>query len=32
MGLCLDSKEMVDSRLIRLPEAKNLDWLDQLDY
>ena len=32
LGLCLDKQELVDSKLIRLPEAKNLDWLDQLDY
>jgi hypothetical protein len=31
-GLCLGNKELADSKLIRLPEAKNLDWLDQLDY
>jgi len=32
MGLCLENQELVDSKLIRLPEAKDLDWLDQLDY
>jgi hypothetical protein len=31
-GLCLENQELADSKLIRLPEAKNLDWLDQLDY
>jgi hypothetical protein len=31
-GLCLENQELVDSKLIRLPEAKDLDWLDQLDY
>jgi hypothetical protein len=32
MGLCLENQELVDSKLVRLPEAKDLDWLDQLDY
>jgi hypothetical protein len=31
-GLCLGNEELADSKLIRLPEARNLDWLDQLDY
>jgi len=32
VGLCLENQELVDSKLVRLPEAKDLDWLDQLDY
>lgn len=32
MGLCLGNQELVETKLIRLPGASDLDWLDQLDY
>lgn len=31
IGLCLGNQEIVDSKLIRLPGASDLDWLDQLE-
>ena len=31
LGLCLGNQQLVDSKLIRLPGASDLDWLDLLD-
>src|SRR5262249_22810721 len=31
LGLCLNNRNLVDSRLVRRPGASDLDWLDQLD-
>jgi PD-(D/E)XK nuclease superfamily len=31
LGLCLGNQQLVDAKLIRLPGASDLDWLDQLD-
>ena len=31
LGLCLGNQELIDSKLVRLPGASDLDWLDQLD-
>jgi PD-(D/E)XK nuclease superfamily protein len=31
LGLCLGNQQLVDSKLIRLPGAHDLDWLDLLD-
>ena len=31
LGLCLGNQPLVDARLIRLPGASDLDWLDLLD-
>jgi PD-(D/E)XK nuclease superfamily len=31
LGLCLGNQQLIDSKLIRLPGASDLDWLDQLD-
>ena len=30
LGLCLENKELTDSKLIRRPGASDLDWLDEL--
>lgn len=31
LGLCLDQEKLVETKLIRRPEAEDLAWLDQLD-
>ena len=31
LGLCLGTQQLVDSKLVRLPGARDLDWLDLLD-
>ena len=31
LGLCLGNQQLVDAKLIRLPGASDLDWLDMLD-
>jgi PD-(D/E)XK nuclease superfamily protein len=31
LGLCLGNQQLVDSKLVRLPGASDLDWLDLLD-
>jgi hypothetical protein len=31
LGLCLNQSELIDSKLVRLPGASDLDWLDELD-
>ena len=31
LGLCLDNQQLVDAKLIRLPGASELDWLDRFD-
>ena len=31
LGLCLGNQQLVDAKLIRLPGASDLDWLDVLD-
>jgi hypothetical protein len=30
LGLCLDNKQIIDSKLIRRPGASDLDWFDEL--
>jgi hypothetical protein len=30
LGLCIDDKRLIDSNLIRIPGAIDLDWLDEL--
>jgi hypothetical protein len=30
LGLCLDNRPLIDSKLIRRPGASDLDWLDEL--
>jgi hypothetical protein len=32
LGLCLGNQELVDGKLVRLPGASNLDWLEHLDF
>ena len=31
LGLCLDNRQLIDTKLVRLPGASDLDWLDHLD-
>jgi hypothetical protein len=31
LGLCLNQSELVDAKLVRVPGASDLDWLDELD-
>lgn len=31
LGLCLGNQDLVESKLVRLPGASDLDWLDQLE-
>lgn len=31
LGLCLDNRQLIDTKLVRLPGASDLDWLDHFD-